>query len=176
MIIPEINIKKILYATDLSDSSIYAFAYAVSLANHYEAELVILYVLEEDPDLDSRIVTYIGVEQWENIKAQNIEDARGALLGKKRDNTDIREALGHITENVKENVAGKHVVTDEIVVARGNPVDRIIEKSTEKACDVIVMGTHGRKGITAAIIGSTAQRVMKRSQKPVLVVRLPDTD
>jgi nucleotide-binding universal stress UspA family protein len=59
MQLPKIEVKKILYATDLSDSARYAFAYALSLANLYRSKLVMLHVLPEDPDLDGLVSGYV---------------------------------------------------------------------------------------------------------------------
>ena len=50
MILPNVEIKKILYATDLSESSVHALAYAVSLANRYKAGITVLHVLHEESD------------------------------------------------------------------------------------------------------------------------------
>jgi nucleotide-binding universal stress UspA family protein len=75
---------------------------------------------------------------------------------------------------LKENSEGEGFVTDDIIVVRGNPVEEIIKCSKEKNCDLIVMGTHGHGTLADAMIGSTARRVLRRSLKPVLVVRLPD--
>ena len=63
---------------------------------------------------------------------------------------------------------------DEILVERGNPVEVILRVAKEKSCDLIVMGTHGRGSLADAMMGSTARRVIRRSVKPVLVVRLPE--
>lgn len=70
MILPKIEIKKILYATDLSDSARYALAYAVNLADTYKAELIILHVLAEDPTMDANIIGHIGAEKWNEIKKE----------------------------------------------------------------------------------------------------------
>ncbi|RLB93486.1 MAG: universal stress protein, partial [Deltaproteobacteria bacterium] len=59
MELPSVNIKKVLYTTDLSWSARYAFSYALSLAGKYEASLVILHVIEEIPNFDQRIIGYI---------------------------------------------------------------------------------------------------------------------
>ena len=84
MDLPDVNIKKILYATDLSDNARLAFAYAVSLANLYGAGLTLLHVLPEIPALlDNSVVGYISAERWEEIKVQNLRDAQETLTGKK---------------------------------------------------------------------------------------------
>jgi nucleotide-binding universal stress UspA family protein len=53
-------------------------------------------------------------------------------------------------------------------------VTRILETAEEKNCDLIVMGTHGRGALMDAMMGSTTNRVTRRSKIPVLSVRLPE--
>ena len=177
MDLPKVDVKKILYATDLSANARYAFAYAVSLADLYNAAVTFIHVLPEVSDrLDKSIVGYISEERWEEIKSQNVEEAREAIIGKRRDHLAIRDALHQFSENVKESREGEGFVTDDIIVVRGNPVEEILRYSEEKNCDLIVMGTHGQGTLADAMMGSTARRVLRRSPKPVLVVRLPGED
>jgi len=174
MELPKVDVKKILYATDLSESARYAFAYAVSLADLYNAAITMIHVLPEVPDiLDKNIIGYISADRWEEIKSQNVDEAREALIGKRRDHLAIRDALHQFSQNVKESHEGKGFVTDDIVVLRGNPVEQILAQAEEKNCDLIVMGTHGHGTLADVMMGSTARRVLRRSTKPVLVVRLP---
>jgi nucleotide-binding universal stress UspA family protein len=174
MDLPKVDVKKILYATDLSKSARYAFAYAVSLADLYDAAITMIHVLPEVPDiLDKNIIGYISADRWEEIKSQNVDEAREALIGKRRDHLAIRDALHQFSQNVKESHEGKGFVTDDIVVLRGNPVEQILAQAEEKNCDLIVMGTHGHGTLADVMMGSTARRVLRRSTKPVLVVRLP---
>ena len=175
MILPKVEVHKILYATDLSENARYGFAYAVSLANLYNAAITFIHVLPEVPSrLDKRIIGYISEERWEEIKSRNFEEARDAIIGKRQDHLAIRDALHQFSENVKESREGEGFVTDDIIVVRGNPVEEILKYSEEKNCDLIVMGTHGQGTLADAMMGSTARRVLRRSRKPVLVVRLPE--
>jgi nucleotide-binding universal stress UspA family protein len=177
MELPKVDVKKILYATDLSESARYAFAYAVSLADLYNAAITMIHVLPEVPDiLDKNIIGYISADRWEEIKSQNVDEAREALIGKRRDHLAIRDALHQFSQNVKESHAGGGFVTDDIVVVRGNPVEQILAQAEEKNCDLIVMGTHGHGTLADVMMGSTARRVLRRSTKPVLVVRLPEEE
>ena len=175
MDLPKVDVKKILYATDLSENARYAFAYAVSLADLYNAAITFIHVLPEVSNrLDKNVIGYISEERWEEIKSQNVEEAREAIIGKSRDHLAIRDALHQFSEDVKESREGEGFVTDDIIVVRGNPVEEILKYSAEKNCDLIVMGTHGQGTLADAMMGSTARRVLRRSKKPVLVVRLPE--
>jgi len=177
MDLPKVDVKKILYATDLSESARYAFAYAVSLADLYNASITFIHVMSEIPDLlDKSVRGYISEERWEEIKSQNVEEAREAIIGKRRGHPAIRDALHQFSEDIKEGREGEGFVTDDIIVVRGNPVEEILKYSEENNCDLIVMGTHGQGTLVDAMMGSTARRVLRRSPKPVLVVRLPEED
>ena len=171
MKLPKVDVKKILYATDLSDNARYAYAYARSLAELFRAAITIIHVLPEIPDLlDKQVIGYIDADRWEEIKAQHLEEARDALIGKRKDHLAIKDVLQQFSENAAE---GPGLDPDEIVVERGNPVEKIIEHSEKEKFDLIVMGTHGHGTLEDAMIGSTARRVVRRSEIPVLVVRLP---
>ncbi len=174
--LPKVNIKRILYATDLSESARYAFAYAVSLANTYRAQLTILHVLADDPNLNAGIIGYIGEERWSEIRNRNFEDARSILIGKKRENVALREVLDIFSQEVQENIGEQNFQMDETLVLRGKPVDKIVEVAEEYHCDLIVVGSYGHGGLSGAIMGSTAQRVLRRSKKPVMVVHLPESE
>ena len=149
----------------------------MSLADLYHAAITMIHVLPEIPGiLDKNVIGYISADRWEEIKSQNVDEAKEALIGKRRDHLVIRDALHQFSENVKESQEGNGFVTDDIVVVRGNPVEQILEQAEEKNCDLIVMGTHGHGTLADVMIGSTARRVLRRSKKPVLVVRLPEED
>jgi len=176
MLLPKVKIKRVLYATDLSESARYALAYAVSLANTYRAELTILHVLAEDPKMDAGIVGYIGKDKWDEIKDRNVQEAQSALIGKRRENVAIQEALDEFCKTMQDDIGEQHLIMDETLVLRGHPVDQIIRVAEEKDCDLIVMGSYGHTGLAGAIMGGTAQRVLRRSKKPVMVVHLPEEE
>lgn len=173
----KIKMENILYTTDLSDNARYAFDYALSLADLYGANLILLHVLPETPDLvDKSVVGYIGEKQWESIKQRHFQDAREALIGKRRDHMVVSEIIDQFRNDAKAGLGSHSIPSDEILVKKGNAVEIILETAHEKNCDLIVMGTHGQGSLADAMMGSTARRVVRRSQKPVLVVRLPTPD
>lgn len=169
--VPEISIKKILYATDLSENARYAFAYAVSLAKHYDATITFLHVIPEEISMEAAIVGHIGQEKWNMIKEKRMKDAIETLTGKKREYLPMKDVLNAFAESA---CVGNEFKTEDILVVRGNPVEEIIKQSKEKNCDIIVMGTHGHGGLIDSVMGSTARSVLRRSSIPVLVVRLPN--
>lgn len=173
MALPKVHIKRILYATDLSENAKHAFAYAVSLANLYEAQLVILHVLTEEADLEEKLVGYVGSEQWEKIRAQQLEDARNALIGKQKQSETIRRVLNHFCNCATQEFDGQGVIKDETLIKSGDPVEQIIAQTDAAACDMIVMGSHGQGTLVDKMIGSTAEKVLRRSKVPVMMVRSP---
>ena len=175
--IPTVEIKRILYATDLSENARYAMAYAVSLANTYCAQIVILHVIDEAPDyVDAGVEGYIDADEWEAIKKRNLDETRKTLTGKRRDNRMVREVLERFCQNLRPGTNDHEAGMDETVIKIGSPVAQILETAEEKNCDLIVMGTHGRGALMDAMMGSTTNRVTRRSRIPVLSVRLPEKE
>ncbi len=106
MSIPKVEVKNILYATDLSENARYAFAYAVSLANLYGAKITFLHVLPEVPNiLDATVIGYIDSARWEEIKQQHFHEATESLIGKRRDHYAIKEVLDQFCEDAKKESA-----------------------------------------------------------------------
>ncbi len=173
--LPAVDIKRILYATDLSENARYAMAYAVSLANTYGAQIVILHVIDETPDyVDAGVEGYIGADEWEAIKKRNLDETRDILIGKKRDNQMLHEVLEQFCQKLRPGTNDHEAAMDETIIEVGNPVVKILETAEEKKCDLIVMGTHGRGALLDAMMGSTTNRVTRRAKLPVLSVRLPE--
>ena len=172
MKLPNIQIKKILYATHLSESAAHAFSYAVSLANIYVAGMTILHVLAEFPG-EEFISNMVDSDTWNEIKTRHYSEAREQLIGKKRDHVAIKEVLEAFSEEAKADGEGQAFVTDEILIKNGDTAEIIVQTAKEQNCDLIVMGTHGHGVITDVLIGSTAKRVVRQSTIPVLVIRLP---
>ncbi len=175
--LPSVEIKRILYATDLSENARYAMAYAVSLANTYCAQIIILHVIDETPEIvDAHVSGYIGAGDWDEIKKRNLDEARDALIGKRRDNAMLHEVLDRFCQNLRPGSDDHEKAMDETVIKTGNPVAQILTTAEEKHCNLIVMGTHGRGALMDTMMGSTTSRVLRRSTIPVLSVRLPEED
>jgi nucleotide-binding universal stress UspA family protein len=167
-----VQIKKILYATDLSETAVHAFSYAVSLANMYGAGITILHVLAEFPG-EEFILNMIDTDTWKAIKMRHYSEARDELIGAKRDHVAMKEVLQAFSEEAKADAEDQTFVTDEILIRTGAPAEVIVQTAKEQKCDLIVMGTHGHGVIADVLIGSTARRVVRESPMPVLVIRLP---
>jgi nucleotide-binding universal stress UspA family protein len=159
------EIKKILYATDLSENARHAFGYAASLADRYGAKIVILHVIEDfSPSVTFQLSTMFGEDKWKEVRKRHEQEVLETI--RKRVETLCREAPSETT--------ACDIAAGDVVVKTGEAVNRILEQAQQTGCDLIVMGTHGQGMFAEALMGSTARRVVHRSRTPVLVVRLPE--
>jgi nucleotide-binding universal stress UspA family protein len=172
MNIPTIQVNNILFPTDLSDNARYAFAYAVSLATLYRAKITLLHVLpEEQKNLDSHLSGYVQKEKWAEIKDSHYQQTRESLTGKIRHHSLMREV-----QNLSPAEGSASEMADEIVIEHGKPTKEILRQAEERNCDMIVMGSRGHSTLAGAILGGITERVLRKSNIPVLVVRLPEDD
>jgi nucleotide-binding universal stress UspA family protein len=153
-------IKKILYTTDLSKNSAHAFRYAVALAKKFDAEIVILHVVEE---------------LSENVRVLLDDDViKKRINGMKKKETErIKERLKRFCDREFE---GDRECADRVMtidVRQGYPVEEILTKAEEMDCDAIVMGTHGKGMVTHAFLGSVAEHVLRQITRPAFVIPLP---
>lgn len=162
--IPEI--KTILYATDLSENSQYAFRYAASLANRYDAKIVVLHVIEDiSHQMNMQVADMLGAEKWQELQRTRKKEVVEIL---------VRKIDAFCKETAAADQSCPFTVTD-IKVRNGHPVEEIIAESIASDYDVVIMGTHGHGILAGAMMGSTAMRVVRRSHVPVMVIRLPKT-
>jgi len=160
--IPEI--KKILYATDLSKNSSYAFLYAADMAKRHNARIVILH----------------SVEPFRYMYSEGMSDRVEEILQKARKEqreTDREEIKKYLQEfcNKMENQIGPPCVelVSKILLPWGHPVEEILKAADEEGCDAIVLGTHGKGFLRHTFLGSVAEDVLERTRKPVFIIPLP---
>ena len=159
------NIEKILYATDLSDNSAYVFRYATDFAKKYHADITILHVLEQLPTASRALLgTYFNDEQQKKIINANRDHAKDLILKRLKLFCDIElKNDPECVDNVKS-----------IEISEGFPADEILLKAELFNCNVIILGTHGKGIISHAFLGSTSEKVLRRSRKPVFIVPIPE--
>lgn len=172
--IPRIEYRKILYVTDLSESGRQAFPYAASIAHRYNADLTVLHVVE-DRDFEKRLVGYISEALWEEIKHRSLEEARSILIQRKREDTSVKNSIEQLCRTAIDEHKAIYVSYD-VEVELGEPVDKILNKAHNEDYDLIVIGKHGHGALKGGLIGDTAQRLVRRCRKPVLVVEVPPGD
>lgn len=143
-----VTLERILVPVDFSDCSLDALEYAVVVAQQAEASLMLLHVLEP--------VSY-GLD---------------FTLGHIRTREQLRESWTKRLEELASSHQQSHVQMKS-GLRGGLPVDSILDSAQTLPCDLIVMGTHGRRGISHAFSGSVAEAVLRKARCPVLTVRSP---
>ena len=139
--------RTVIVPTDFSDPATNALHAALDLKDP-EGMLYLVHVVDDVP----LTYGYVGM-------ALPADDLRTRLA---------RTAHDELVAFVPAGADMKHIETH---ILHGSPWDRIVEFARTKQADLIVMGTHGRAGIGHALIGSVAERVLRRAPCPVLVIR-----
>ncbi|MFB6270801.1 MAG: universal stress protein [Halobacterium sp.] len=143
----------ILVPTDGSETAEAAVDQAVDLAEKYGATVHALYVV----DVDATNLA-LGTEQVERIR-------RGELDQMPEVKAKADEATGYVADAAAE----RGVDVEEHVTA-GSPARAIRKFVEDNDVDLVVMGSHGRSGLSRVVLGSVAEKVLRRTRLPVLVV------
>lgn len=144
-----IKLRKILCPVDHSECSYLALKYAISLALKDESKLYLMHVI------DSRLYD-TEIYKFSPYKPNEID--------KSQIHTDLMKSLPEGTTDVLEV---------ETIVVRGVPFHEITKAAKEIGADLIVIGTHGRTGLSHVMMGSVAEKVVRKAPCPVLTVRIP---
>ncbi|MEB2309661.1 MAG: universal stress protein [Candidatus Brocadiaceae bacterium] len=148
-----ISIRNILCPIDYSVYSEMALKYAIEFAEKYQAKLYLMHVLD------------IRVYDINNPELYNINVVDEETVEK------LRERL---LRCVNEDTRGR--ISVEALIIQGVPFAEIIKVSKEYRIDLIVIGTHGRTGLSHAIMGSVAEKIVRKAPCPVLTIRHPEHD
>ncbi len=147
-----IKIERILFPTDFSANAKHALKYALDFATERKAKLYVLHVI---PKLNIPIgtggMTYPVSKIYEDME---------------------REAKKNIHHLIPKRFLDKIKV--ENIVVRGTPFIEIIKAAKKYDIDLITIATHGRTGISHALLGSTAEKVVRKAPCPVLCVKHPE--
>jgi nucleotide-binding universal stress UspA family protein len=146
--------QRILFAADFSESSREAFRVACTLTNDESTRLFVLHVIE-----------LVHVAEQPVIYGE-----LGVPVPISSDYSSHHRAL---FERMKELYAPDHPVEVNYLLRDGEAADEILRVADEQACELIVMGTHGRTGLDRLLAGSVAEAVMRKAHCPVLTVRTP---
>ena len=140
----------ILFANDFSENSEHAFDYALTLAKQFNSRLIIIHVINEPVDLRGFYVPHISFEKLEK---------------------EIEEGAEKMMQKFCRTKA-KDFTNYETLIVAGIPYEEILKKADEEKVSLIVLGTQGRKGIDHFLFGSTAERVVRNANSPVMTVRM----
>lgn len=142
--------KRILFPTDGSEITAKALQTAIGMARLTGAELSIIAVKEPFP--------YGAISEMQPTPPQEFLDAQERVAAARaRAAADAAAAAG---------VTAKGHTVEAV-----HPWEAIIEHAREQACDLIIMASHGRRGLSAVLLGSETQKVLTHTGLPVLVVR-----
>jgi nucleotide-binding universal stress UspA family protein len=167
----EREIKRILFASDLSKGARHAFDHALSLAIRHGAPILILHVVETlAPGTEERVAESFGRDLYAELKSRKNRTARDILIDKKVDAVRARDTLTRICQEANPSGPYQSAVVEDILIAEGHVVDEILLTARQKACDLIVMGMRRRGRLANAFTGSTIRNVLRQTDKPVLVV------
>ena len=150
-----IALMNVLVQTDFSETSHSALRYGKALAAAFGATLHVVHIVEEPYG-----------QPW-------AVEAYGFSLAALQDEW-IKDAKRRLAESLSaEEQATLHAVTTTVL---GHPVMEILRYAKDHAIDLIVMGTHGRGPLGHVVLGSVAERVVRKAPCPVLTVRTPERE
>lgn len=148
-----VRIERILCPVDFSQCSVNAYNYAQSITSHYQAKLVVQHVVELS--LYPADFYAASPELFDDLRQKLIADGQ---------------------EELQEFVETSGGVQPECVVEQGLTADTILFLAQKRAVSLIVLGTHGRRGIGSLMLGSVTERVLRHASCPVLAVRQKAAD
>ncbi|ELZ84795.1 universal stress protein UspA-like protein [Haloferax elongans ATCC BAA-1513] len=143
----------ILVPTDGSTAAESAVDQAVDLASKYDATLHALYVIDVDATSYS-----LGTEQVDRLRQGHLDEMPEVQA-------DADEATGYVAD-----VAAAHGLVVKEHVTAGEPARAIRKFVEDNDIDLVVMGSHGRSGLSRVVLGSVTEKVLRRTRLPVLVV------
>ncbi len=160
--IPEI--KNILYATDLTKTSAYAFRYAVHSARQNGARIHLVHVVEKLPGAED---PYVAADLMQEKMDRIFRTRKDELVLK------IKKRL---VEFCRRELAGNPDLFENtsIQVLAGDPAGQILQEADAVKADLIIMGTHGKGFFGHSVLGSVAESVLRRGKIPVLVIPIPE--
>jgi nucleotide-binding universal stress UspA family protein len=144
-----ISLKKILCPIDHSDCSKEALKYAVSFAMKDEAKLYLLHIID----------------------VRSFSEGLEAMSQQIPDEETLEQLRTKLLDCIPEEIRDDMDV--EAIVIQGIPFAEIISAAREKEIDMIVIGSHGRTGISHMMLGSVSEKVVRKAHCPVLTVRQP---
>jgi len=155
--------KSILYATDLSENAVNAFKHAVMLARQYDAKIYLLHVVQPvDSAMRGYISAVMGDHKLEEFEEKHQHEAQ--IILKKKLDAFAQSELSATPDDLARIA--------DIQVLIGDPVVKIVELANQLKVDVIVIGAHSKGALQHAFLGSVAEKVLKKANRPIFVIPL----
>jgi nucleotide-binding universal stress UspA family protein len=153
-------VKKVLVPVDFSPGTKRVLELAATFAQAFGATVELFHVWQPPPLISSPLMVLTADDAG---RAMTLED-----LGRQAAMTQMKEQLAELKK--------LGPIDAHCRVGIGNPAHEIVEAAAHGGHDLIVMGTHGRGGFAHALLGSVAEKVVRRAHCPVLTVRTPAAD
>ena len=144
------QIRRILFPTDFSERAEAAWEYAQTVASAFNAEIHLLHVLQEPVTMLPESALAVAPP------AVNMPELMEAA----------EQGLDRISQSTSNSVTNRSVVS-------GPPAEEIVRYARDAGVDLIVLGTHGRTGLAHVLLGSVAEKIVRKAPCPVLTVRPP---
>ena len=143
-----VEIRKILFPCDLTDNSRKILPYVLSISEKYDSMIYLLHVVR---DVIKWGTFYAPRFSWEQCQ---------------------KEALEHAEKEMQKvcNEQMKGCLNFQRIVLSGDAVEQILKTIESEGIDLVIMGTHGRRGLEHTVIGSVAENIIKKSPVPVLII------
>ncbi len=157
----EFEIRTILYATDLGDNTRPIFRAALSLARAYDASIIMVHVVEPMSSAMQAVVdTYLPEGEAEKV----YKDGMKSVLN------EMRIRLQKFSEEELDSPGVAAGLVKEILVVSGRVSEEIVKAANKHHADLIVMGKSSRSVFGSEVAGSSARRVTRHTNTPVLIV------
>ncbi len=154
------KIQKILYATDLSRNSAYAYKYALSWAEKFDATITLLHVIEDlGPSARAMVNAFVPPEHHQKVVNESIDR--------------IKKRLKVFCDTFNQESPGCSLRASSVMVYEGNPAEEILDQAKKLDVDIIIMGSHGKGSSSHPFFGSTAKRVVGLSRIPIAIIPIP---
>jgi nucleotide-binding universal stress UspA family protein len=140
--------KNILFPVDLSETSPKVAPFVISMADKYDSKVHLLFVARAFQYFNSIYVPHPSIDLFEN---QIVEGALKSLQ-------EFADKYFKNADRIKKTVV------------KGDTAEEILNYIKKEEIDLVIMGTHGRKGLDKVIFGSVAERVSKTAQVPVMLI------
>ena len=166
MVFERVNIKHILFATDLSENANHAFNHAMEMARVFEAKLTVLHVLEKiPPNAEILIAATLGYGNVDELREKN----KAELAAK------IRDWIEGYCEEAANQAPECPMFLEEILVEPGKAVERILHYTRTGHYDLLVMGSRGLGLLSETVMGGVTRKVVKDCRIPLHLVPLAAT-
>ena len=120
--------------------------------------------------IGARVTVMIATPEFQVVMDEGFVLPNAMMLRKRFEDETMRRAT-KVLDSVKAGAQAAGVKCDTVVTSSGRPYEAIIKQAKKSKCDLIMMASHGRKGLSGILLGSETTKVLTHSTIPVLVVR-----